>query len=78
MRLHITDQSQLKVPFICGGGIVGVAGSIAYLWRTMAKAAPDPVWTRFVNVTLILFAAIYCANLLRRLVEAMAKNKPDA
>ncbi len=71
MRLHLADKSSVKRPFIIGGTIIGVLGSIWYLYRNMAIPGiiPDPVWTRFVNVALIMFVAIYIANLLRRIVE---------
>ena len=70
MRLRMSDQSTLKMPFIAAGGVVGVLVSAWYLRRTLSLAMPDPVWTRFVNVSLILFVSIYLANLLRRVVEA--------
>jgi hypothetical protein len=82
MRLHIKEQSRLKRPFIVGGVVLGVVASSWYLLRnqavtTLARSAvlPDPVWTRFVNVALIMFIAIYLANLLRRLVELLMKAK---
>jgi len=41
----------------------------------MARAPiPQPVWTRFVNVALLMFSAIYLANLLRRLIERFMKR----
>lgn len=70
MKLRMSDRSPLKMPFIAGGCVVGVVLSAWYLLRTLARPVPDPVWTRFVNVSLILFVAIYLANLLRRFVEA--------
>ena len=75
MRLRMSDQSSLKLPFIAAGGVVGVLVSAWYLRRTLSHAVPDPVWTRFVNVSLILFVAIYLCNLLRRVVEAARGGK---
>lgn len=83
MRLHLNDTSTLKMPFLAGGTIAGLLASAWYLYRNLARQPlpghlPDPLWTRFVNVALILFAAIYLANLLRRVVEpALRKGKGD-
>jgi hypothetical protein len=70
----MSDQSRLRKPFLAAGALTGLLGSGWYLLRTLRAPVPDPVWTRFVNVTLILFAAIYSANLIRRVVE-MVLNK---
>ena len=75
MRLRMSDRSPLKRPFIAGGGMTGVAASAWYLYRTLHLPVPDPIWSRFVNVALIMFAAIYLANLLRRLVDLAMKGK---
>ncbi len=56
---------------MAAGAIVGAVGSGFYLYHSAARATVggDPVWTRFVNVALIMFVSIYLANLLRRGVE---------
>jgi hypothetical protein len=77
MRLHILEKSSLKKPFLVGGAIVGLVISGSYLYRSLAHQGeagfiPDPIWTRFVNVVLVMFVAIYIANLLRRLVELIS------
>ncbi len=78
MRLHLAEKSSLKKPFVIGGAVVGAIGSGLYLYRNAAQTIPsripDPVWTRFVNVALIMFVAIYVANLLRRVVEFVLKR----
>ena len=78
MRLRMSDRTPLKRPFIAVGGITGVLASARYLYRTQHLPVPDPIWTRFVNVALIMFAAIYLANLLRRLVELVKKGEGGA
>ncbi len=80
MRLHLAEKSSLKGPFIVCGFIVGALASAWYLYLNVARQAipgfvPDPVGTRFVNVALIMFVAIYVANLLRRVVEFSLKKK---
>lgn len=78
MKLRMSDQSRLKLPFIAAGAAVGLLVSAWYLLRNLRLATPDPVWTRFVNVSLILFVAIYVANLLRRVTELiLKKGKPQ-
>ncbi|GFO67011.1 hypothetical protein GMLC_05900 [Geomonas limicola] len=69
--------SPLRRPFVAAGALVGVALSIWYLVLNVKRTTlvPDPIWTRFVNVALIMFVSIYLANLLRRLVEALLKRK---
>lgn len=79
MRLHILEKSSLKRPFIIGGAIIGLVFSGRYIFRSLARQGeagfiPDPIWTRFVNFALIMFAAIYIANLLRRVVELMTRK----
>lgn len=64
--------SRLKRPFNIAGVAVGAAVSGWYLYANVApggRRLPDPVWVRFVNVALIIFVAVYVANLLRRLAE---------
>lgn len=69
--------SPLRRPFVAAGGLVGVALSAWYLVANLKRTTliPDPIWTRFVNVALIMFVSIYLANLLRRLVEFLLKRK---
>ncbi len=79
MRLHLAEKSSLKQPFVLGGAVVGALASAWYIYRNMARQTipayvPDPIWTRFVNVALIMFVAIYVANLLRRIVEFVLKK----
>lgn len=73
------EHSRLKRPFVIAGAAVGTVLSGWYLFRNIApgsaKAIPDPIWTRFVNVALIMFSAIYLANLLRRFIEKVVKGK---
>lgn len=61
------------------GAIAGALLSGWYLYRNIAqglvRAMPDPIWTRFVNVVLIMFSAIYLANLIRRFIEMAMKGK---
>ncbi len=64
----------LRRPFIVGGVVAGAVLSGWYVYREARVAVPHPVWTRFVNVALIMFVAIYLANLLRRVVERVAKR----
>jgi hypothetical protein len=39
-----------------------------------SRGVPDPITVRFVNVALIMFVAIYCANLSRRIVDLIIKR----
>lgn len=62
------------MPFIIGGVVIGLLASAWYLYRNVARQGipgyvPDPPWTCSVNVLLIMFLAIYVANLVRRVVE---------
>jgi len=56
---------------VLAGALFGVGLSAWYLVGNWGRATlvPDPIWTRFVNVALIMFVSIYLANLLRRAVE---------
>lgn len=82
MKLYRKEDSRLKRPFIAAGAVAGALVSGWYICSNLrnetlfgAPKIPDPVWTLFVNVALILFACIYAANLLRRLVELIIKGK---
>ncbi|MBJ6751311.1 hypothetical protein [Geomonas anaerohicana] len=68
--------SKLRRPFVVAGAVVGASFSAWYLYRNFrsSAAATDPIWTRFVNVALIMFVSIYLANLLRRGVESLKKR----
>jgi len=69
--------SQLRRPFVIAGAVVGAVLSGWYLYNNFGRMnpIPDPVWTRFVNVALLLFASIYLANLLRHLVELILRRR---
>ncbi|TSK08781.1 MAG: hypothetical protein FPO08_05630 [Geobacter sp.] len=68
--------SKLRRPFVAAGAIAGAVASGFYLYQSAARATvgADPVWTRFVNVALIMFVSIYLANLLRRGVERFIRK----
>jgi hypothetical protein len=76
MRLHILEKSSLKRPFLIGGTATGLCVSVWYLYRSVAGLThpPDPIWTRLVNVALIMFVPVYIANLLRRVVELIMRK----
>lgn len=69
------EISRLRRPFVAAGGAVGAVLSGWYLYKSSGGGVPHPVWTRFVNVALIMFVSIYAANLLRRLVESRLKRR---
>ncbi|MBI1919459.1 MAG: hypothetical protein HYS23_00100 [Geobacter sp.] len=75
----LNEHSRLKRLFVVAGAAVGAVLSGWYLFRNIApgsaKAIPDPIWARFVNVALIMFSAIYLMNLLRRFIERGIKGK---
>lgn len=84
MKLYRKEESRLKRPFIIAGVIIGVAVSGWYLHRNQGRTSlsgspviPDAVWTQFVNVALIMFAAIYQANLVRRYIEMFLRRKEN-
>lgn len=64
----------LRRPFIVGGVVAGAVLSGWYICREARAAVPHPVWTRFVNVALIMFTAIYLANLIRRVTERVGRR----
>ena len=81
MRMRMSDRTKLKKPFIVAGVVAGAVASIWYLYCNQlrgkipgSQVIPDPVWAQFVNVALILFVAIYLANLLRRSVEWLQRK----
>jgi hypothetical protein len=69
--------SKLRRPFVISGAVVGAVLSGWYLYNNFGRVTPvpDPVWTRFVNIALLMFSSIYVANLLRHLVEFVLKRK---
>lgn len=77
MQQQGKEISRLKRPFVAAGVAAGAVGSGWYLYRNIAglTPVPDPLWTRFVNVALIMFSAVYLANLLRRFVEMATKGR---
>ena len=68
--------STLRRPFVRAGAVVGAVLSCWYLFENFGRVTlvPDPVWTKFVNVALIMFSSIYLANLLRNLVEYILRK----
>ena len=67
---------KLRRPFVAAGAAVGAGLSAWYLYRSLGGGAgADPVWTRFVNVALIMFVSIYLANLARRAVERLTEKR---
>ena len=69
--------SKLRRPFVIAGAVIGALLCGWYLYVNSGRQAPvpDPVWTRFVNIALIMFASIYAANLLRRVAEFFLKRR---
>lgn len=69
--------SRLRRPFVIAGALVGASLSGWYLYNNFGRLnpVPDPVWTRFVNVALLMFLSIYVANLLRHLVELILRRR---
>ena len=69
--------SKLRRPFVIAGAAVGVLLCGWYLYNNFGRATtvPAPVWTRFVNIALLMFLPIYVANLLRRVVELFLKRR---
>lgn len=69
--------SGLRRPFVVAGALAGAAVCGWYLYGNADRATgvPDPLWTRFVNIALIMFVSIYLANLLRRVVEFFLKRR---
>ena len=77
MQSQVKTISKLRRPFVGAGAAVGALLSGWYLFRNLGPVSgiPDPIWTRFVNVALIMFSAIYLANLLRKAVEYLLRGK---
>ncbi|MBJ6723297.1 hypothetical protein JFN93_01130 [Geomonas sp. Red875] len=71
MNRQNTPRSPLQRPFVIGGAVIGVGLCAWYLAGNLGRSVPDPLWTRFVNVALILFVSIYVANLVRRMVDRL-------
>jgi hypothetical protein len=70
-------MSPLRRPFVLAGVAVGALLTAWYLYNNFGRVmlVPDPIWTRFVNVALIMFSSIYLANLLRHLVEFLLRKR---
>lgn len=70
-------SSRLRRPFVAAGALIGVVLCGFYLYDNFGRPGlvPEPVWTRFVNVALIMFVCIWVANLLRRCVEFFLKRR---
>jgi len=77
MQQQPKNISPLRRPFVIAGAVIGALLSGWYLYNNFGRVTvvPDPIWTRFVNVSLLMFLSIYAANLLRRLVELVLKKK---
>jgi len=69
--------SKLRRPFVIAGAVVGALLTGWYLYDNFGRGtiAADPIWTRFVNVALIMFVCIYLANLLRRVLEFLTRKR---
>ncbi|HJV36822.1 hypothetical protein [Geomonas sp.] len=63
--------SKLRRPFVIAGAVIGAGVSAWYLYDNFGTVSviPDPVWLKFVKVSLLMFCSIYLANLLRNIVE---------
>lgn len=77
MQQREKQISKLRRPFVIAGAAVGAALSVWYLYDNFGRTmlVPDPVWARFVNISLLMFSSIYAANLLRHLVELILRKK---
>lgn len=60
------EEKGLRRLFTAAGAALGILATALYQWKTAIRPVPDPIWARFVNTALILFACIYLSNLLRR------------
>ena len=71
------EKSRLRRPFVIAGALIGAFLSVWYLYNNFGRATlvPDPIWTRFVNIALLMFVPIYVANLLRHAVEFILRKK---
>ncbi|WP_026843278.1 hypothetical protein [Citrifermentans bremense] len=69
--------SKLRRPFVIGGAAIGVILCGWYLFNNFGRVTtvPDPIWTRFVNLAVIMFLCIYLANLLRVAVELFLRRR---
>jgi len=69
--------SPLRRPFVVAGAVVGALLGAWYLYNNFGRVTTvaDPIWTRFVNVALLMFLPIYAANLLRRVVQFFWKRR---
>jgi len=69
--------SKLRRPFVIGGAVIGVLLCAWYLYNNFGRVSliADPIWTRFVNVALLMFLPIWVANLLRRVLEFFLRRR---
>ncbi|HJV65443.1 MAG TPA: hypothetical protein VJ550_06920 [Geomonas sp.] len=65
--------SKLRRPFVIAGAVIGAGLSAWYVYDNFGilSIMPDPVWLKFVKVSLLMFCSIYLANLLRNMVESV-------
>jgi hypothetical protein len=77
MNFSNKPVSKLRRPFVAVGAVIGVTLSVWYLFDNFGRITPmpDPIWAKFVNVAVLMFASIYLANILRRLVELAMRKK---
>lgn len=85
MKFYRKEESRLKLPFLAAGAVVGVLAGGWYLTCSFrgltllgAAAIPEPLWRRLLNGALMVFAAVYGANTVRRLVEFATKDTKDS
>ena len=71
------QRKKQRRPFIIAGAVAGAVVSGWYLYDNFGRMtiAADPIWTRFVNVSLIMFVSIYAFYLLWRLVDFFRKQR---
>jgi hypothetical protein len=69
--------SRLRRPFVIGGAAIGAVLCGWYLYNNFGRVTPvpDPIWTRFVNLAVIMFLCIYLANLLRVAVDFFLRRR---
>ena len=75
MTTHQSGIAGARKYFLLAGLVTGLAVSSWYLYRNHLLATqlrpgvlPDPIWTRFVNVGLIMFAAFFQFSVIHKLV----------
>ncbi|AJE03746.1 hypothetical protein [Geobacter pickeringii] len=85
MKFYRKEESRLKFPFLVAGAAIGALAGVWYLVCSSrgltllgAAAIPEPLWRRLVNGALMVFAAVYGANIVRRLVEFATHDTKDS